>query len=653
MSLERVFEPITIGTVEIPNRIARAGHGTHLGHGGYNEDIVAYHLARARGGCGLSIVDSASVHASSQITLANTDDSIIPGFHALMQAVRPHGMRVFHQLYHGGHITPGARRQPGWSASAVPNPVSGAVPEPMGQEQIEEIVAAFAAAAARCREGGLDGVEVHAAHGYLLHQFLSPLTNRRSDGYGGALENRARLLREVLRAIRARVGHDFVLGVRVSASQAAGGVTEEELNRVLHALAAERLIDYVSASQGDYYDIGATVGGMERAAGYQLASVARTTAGLAIPRLVSGRFRTLQEAGQVLREGSAEMVSMVRAHIADPDIVRKTRAGRVDEVRPCIGCNQGCIGGLIRDGRMGCLVNPAAGFEASRAGELIVPAKSPRRVLVVGGGPAGLEAARVAALAGHRVTVLEASSRLGGMAAVARQAPNFHAIGDIVDWLEREVYRLGVQVRLSTPADADAVRAARPDALIVATGSLPRDDGVQFDRPGEAPAGAWLPHVVSAVDVITARTRDFGRHALVLDDTGHFEAVAAAESLIARGIAVTWLTRFASFAPYVETTLRAPAILERLHRGTFTVLARHRLLEIGEGICVVRPTQGREPQQIRADTVVLVTPNLPARDLHDELGAEFPRSFLAGDALAPRDMQTAIADGHRVARMLG
>lgn len=649
MSLKRVFEPIRVGAVTLPNRIARAGHGTHLGRGSYNEDIIAYHVARAKGGCGLSVVDSASVHPSSAITLANQSDEVIPGFQALARAVRPHGMRLFHQLYHGGHITPGANGEAGWSASAVPNPVTGAVPLAMSTAQIGEVVEAFAAAAARCREGLLDGVEVHAAHGYLLHQYLSPLTNRRTDGYGGPIENRMRFLHEVLAAVRARVGRDFVVGVRVSASSVPGGLTEADLNHALRQFEADGLIDYVSASLGDYYDIGATVGAMDRPAGYQIESVRRTTDGLGVPRMATGRYRTLEEAEQALREGAADIISMVRAHIADPQIVNKSRAGLAHQVRPCIGCNQGCIGGLVRDGRLGCLVNPAAGRERTWPEDFPGKAASPRRVVVVGGGPAGMEAARGCALAGHRTVLIEASASLGGMVNIARRSPHFHALGDIVDWLEQEIYRLGVEVRLSTVADAEAIEGEGPDAVVLATGAYPAAETAE--DAGLAALWRDFPgRVLSPVEVIADPRRELGDTVLVFDNKGHFDAVGVVETLLARGKTVVFATPFANFAPYIQTTLRSSAILRRFAAGAVRILTGHTITGFDGDSCLLQNDAG-ETVRCVANKVVIATDHAPPTDLQDTIAGRY-EVITVGDARGPGDMQTAIRQGTEAARQL-
>src|SRR5277367_68521 len=648
-----ILDPITINNVQMNNRVVFTAHGTFLSMDSFSEAAIAYMTARARGGCGLAIVECTAVHETSVNTLFNASDVVIPGFRKMVAAIRPHGMRMFQQLYHGGHNAYQPGKRPPLAPSLTPGMELKGMPIPMSEEQIEMIIEAFAAAAWRCREGGLDGVEIHGAHGYLVHQFLNPVVNRREDQWGGSLENRMRFLQEVLRAVRKRVGRDFALGVRLSASEATGGVTEDELREVVRALMAEDLIDYLNASYGDYYDPPHMVGTMAEPTGYMLASAGRLTEGVTIPRLVAGRFRTLDEAQQVLNEGIADMVGMVRAQIADPDLVRKTREGRSEEVRPCIACNQGCVGGLFRDVWLGCTVNPAVGFETYLREELIETAQTPRKVLVVGGGPAGMEAARVAALQGHRVVLAEAGAKLGGAINAAKRAPVLHTIGDIIDWQERQLFQLGVEVRLATLMEVDEILAEQADTVIIATGSLARMDGVQSTRPGEPAEGVHLPHVLSSVDLLLGVNRDLGASAIVLDDTGHYEAIAVADELFARGLSVTWVTRFNCFAPHMQFNYRGETALERFysHRQDFTLLVNHHLAEIREGAASVHPVKAPGKRtDVQADTVVLVTPNQPLRGLYDELRGKHPDVHLIGDALAPRDIQYAIADGHRALR---
>jgi 2,4-dienoyl-CoA reductase-like NADH-dependent reductase (Old Yellow Enzyme family) len=652
MALDMVFSPIRLGSVEIPNRVVRTGHGTGMTDPYASDRFIAYHTARAEGGCGLSILGAASVHPSSLIDQVVFDDACIPGFQQLTAAVKPFGMKVFQQLWHGGNLYPGVDGPP-LAVSTIPG-YGGIVGRPMSTGEVEAVIQAFADAALRCQKGGLDGVELHAAHGYIFHQFLTPVLNNRTDRYGGSFENRVRPLIEALLATREATGPDFCIGVRLGASESPGGVTEDEAQQVLKLLQDQGVIDFVNASKGDYYQMDTMVGSMHNPTGYELSSAGQITAVRTVPAIVAGRFRTLEEVEQVLREGTADLVSMVRAQIADPDLVRKTREGRAEEVRPCIACNQGCIGGAIRTGVIGCTVNAAVGFEASMSEHLLQRTSSPKQVLIVGGGPAGMEAARICATVGHSVILAEASPKLGGTVNLAKRAPKLSGVGDITYWLEQEVYRLGVDVRLGTYMESADVRGCSPDVVIVATGSMPRMDGHQIGDPGEPARGVEQPHVISSTDLFSTQ-RKLGRTALVLDTVGHYESLAVVEQLLTDGLSVTLLTNHVGMTPYVQSTWRDVTALRRFYQlGEFEVLTRHHLVEIQPGQCIVRPLQAGQNRNraVAADTVVLVTQNEPLRALYDELRDEFPVIFLVGDALSPRDVQHAIAEGHRAARQL-
>lgn len=367
---------------------------------------------------------------------------------------------------------------------------------------------------------------------------------------------------------------------------------------------------------------------------------------------MTGRYRTLEEAEQVLREGQADIVSLVRAQIADPDLVRKTREGRAEDVRPCIACNQGCVGGLLQIGRMQCTVNPAAGYEAALDETLIVRTDTPRKVLIVGGGPAGMEAARVAALMGHDVILAEAGSQLGGAVQVAKRAPNLIILGDLLEWLERQIFALGVEVRLSTYMEADDILAEAPDVVIVATGSMHTGDGRQTLIPGELPPGVGLPHVFDPISLIMAPKADLnGKTAVLFDDVGRYDAIAAAEYLAQAGASVTFVTSMSSFAPKMLGTSRDNESLRRLNKGPFSLLVNHNIIAIAPDHCMVRPLGALEEDRIDADIVVMVTSQVPIRNLFDELRGQLDIQ-LVGDALSPRDLLAAMHDGHRAARAL-
>jgi thioredoxin reductase len=420
-------------------------------------------------------------------------------------------------------------------------------------------------------------------------------------------------------------------------------------------LQAEKLLDFVDASVGDYYRMDSMVGGMHNPTGYELPSSSQLTAVATVPRIVAGRFRTIDDAEQVLKEGKADLVSMVRAQIADPYLIEKTKQGKALSVRPCIGCNQGCLGGANRDRHIGCTVNATAGRENLVIDNVIPKTVSRRTILVIGGGPAGMEAARVAAESGHRVILVEAQGSLGGAVNAAKRAPWMQSIGDITAWLEHEVYRLGVDVRLSTWCEIEDIDAIGADIVIVATGSLARLDGFQLNVAGEPASGCQQPHVISSTELMLGK-RQLGQTALVLDTVGHFEAVGAAEFLIENGVAVTYLTGLPGFAPFTDPTGRTGPALERMYKGDFQILTRHQIVSIGENYCAIKPihADGTKVRKVPADTVVLITPNEPQRQIFEALrAARRSNIYVIGDAKAPRDLQVAIADGNDVARAIG
>lgn len=648
--LKKVLSPITISGLEIKNRVVRTAHGTNIGEGTMSDDLIAYHEARARGGVGLTILEILGVHPSSAGTLNTFDPTLVERYQVLMETVRPHGMRVFQQIWHGGHNGTNIDGSPPWSASDVPSPTVGVVPVAMTKTQIDEIVGAYAHAATLCQKGGLDGVEIHCAHGYLIQQFLSPLANHRSDAYGGSFENRARLGLDVLRAIRQAVGAGFPLGVRLSPDGAGGGVDVDANIELLKLIEEEGLADFVDVSLGSYYAFPKMIGAMHEPVAYEMASSEPVTKATELPTIVTGRFRTLEEADQVIVAGAADMVGMTRAHIADPDIVAKTIAGAVEQIRPCIACNQGCVGqvlGPLR--RMGCVVNPAVGRERFLGDDKLQSVTQTKRIVVVGGGPAGLEAARVAATRGHRVTLLEAQADLGGQINVAKRAPFRHGLGDITYWLEQEIFRLGAVVHTGTYATVEDVLGYAPDVVVVATGSQPRMDGVQIRRPGLPAIGMDQAKVLSSVDLLTSSNPPTGSRAVVFDDVGHFEALAATEHLVNAGFEVTFVTSRPGVGDLVEPALLVEPAMERFGNHVSEYLIRTGVDGVNGKSVTLRSNYGDVVRHVTADVVVFVSHNQPVNEvataLSDKMGAHV---HLVGDALSPRFLGAAIDSGHQV-----
>jgi 2,4-dienoyl-CoA reductase-like NADH-dependent reductase (Old Yellow Enzyme family)/NADPH-dependent 2,4-dienoyl-CoA reductase/sulfur reductase-like enzyme len=654
MTFTHIDKPFRLGrSLDLKNRVVRPAHATMFGPGVISDRLIAYHEARAAGGVGLTILEILSVHASSGATLRFYEPGIEDGYRRMVDRIAPYGMPLFQQLYHGGHCLPPPSGAQPWSPSDIPNPKVGIVPIPMTKAMIDDVIEAYARTSRRLEACGIRGVEVHCAHGYLPHQFMSLNANKREDEYGGSLENRARFMLEVLQAIRSEVSPDFVVGARVAPDETVGGVGPAEVADIVEMAEDRGLLDFIHISMGSYHSYAKMIGGMHEPMGYELETGSPIRERARSPVIVVGRFRTLEEADQVIRNGGGDLVGMVRQTIADPDLVRKSFAGQPEKVRPCIGCNQGCVGRPL--GVVACAVNPSAGFEADPSlwDAPLSPDAPRRKVFVVGGGPAGMEAARVAAAQGHQVILAEAQPKLGGALRLAASAPTRHGIGDILAWLEQEIYDLGVDVRLSTYVSGEDIAAESPDIVLVATGSTPRMDGVQVSNPGEPIRGIERPNVMSTHDLFLAAIPADARTAVVIDDVGHYEAVAAAETLIANGVAVQYVTRHLSFAPLMDPALMTEPALSRLGRGSFALHTRCRALEIDdEGVSIGPTYEYLHPTsntivKLPADLVVFVSANRPTQEVYEELVALGVPARLVGDARTPRFLEAAIQDGRR------
>jgi len=651
---DHVLSPITIGGVDVPNRVVRTAHATGIGGGHMSDELIEYHAARARGGVGLTILEILSVHPTSPASLNVFDPRLPAEYEKLMAACSSHGMKVFQQIWHAGHNGSPLDGSPPWSASDIPNPMGGDVPKPMTKTQIDEIVGAYGQTVKLCKDSGLDGVEIHGAHGYLPQQFLSPNTNKRTDEYGGSFDNRLRFLMEIMRLCYEHAQDGFAVGVRLAADATIGGVGPDENIAVVEALKLEGLVDFVNVSLGNYASFPKMIGGMHEPTGYELETaepVARVTGD--VPSIVTGRYRTLEEVDQAIRLGQADMVGMTRATIADPDLVNKTRAGQATRVRPCIACNQGCVGQLLSPLRkIGCAVNAGAGFETLWGDDKLELTTDAKKVLVIGGGPAGMEAARVAAKRGHKVVLAEAMPDLGGALDLASRAPTRQQFKDFLVWLEAEVYAEGVDVQLSTYVTEEEVSEFAADHIVLAAGAEPRLDGVQNSHPGEPIEGIELPHVVSSNMIFEGAVAKPAMHALIVDDAGHYEGLAVAEQLAKAGGKVTMVTRLPTLAPDVRAALMVDPALERLADTDFSYHVGTRVLATDGQSATLQSVNGGESWSINADQLVFVSLNRP----RDELGATLASLnidyTLVGDANSPRFLVKAVAEGHAAGRAI-
>jgi 2,4-dienoyl-CoA reductase-like NADH-dependent reductase (Old Yellow Enzyme family) len=572
------------------------------------------------------------------------------GLARLADAVHAEGAAIVGQINHGGaQAPPSYNGAPQLSASYNDGQFGGSARE-MTVAEIGEITDAFVRAAVLLARAGYDGCEVHGAHSYLLNHFLSPLYNRRDDSYGGDFERRLAFPRQVLEGIRQAVDGPFTVGLRLGAEIGPGGLGSAELAAIGRRFEELGLVDYVSFSLGGRTpeSMPLMTATMEAPAGYELKWNEEPSRALHIPTIVTGRFRTLEEVGRVVASGAADVVGMTRAHIAEPQLVAKTIAHGIAAPRPCIGCNE-CQAALLTAGMIRCAVN--ASLPGGRGSDEVPSAGEPagRRVLIAGGGPAGLEAARVAALRGFEVVLAERSAELGGLARqVAMLVPNAPGMQEGTDWLEREVRRLGVDVRLGQEVDAAFAIEVDADVVLVATGGLARRDGVQSARPGQLPYGLNRPGVLTPIEALALTAEQAGSSAVVVDDTGDYAAIGVSEYLVNLGVDVTVVTPFFSLASPLDATFRPLPALGRLARdGRFHVRPTSLLAGVDEAGAVVTYLPTSTDETVPADTVVLVTRMRPANALLAELEQAGVPAAAIGDAATPRNFLSAIADGYR------
>jgi len=500
-------------------------------------------------------------------------------------------------------------------------------------------------AARRAKESGFDGIELFAAYNAIIDQFWLPFNNRRDDQWGGVFENRMRFSRTIMERIRRLVGEDFIIGLAVNMDPTAKvSQTIEQLQEIVAWHDARQLMDYVTCGTGSYFNHTGIIPNVFYAdkLGAPFAEALKQVVKHARVQC-EAHVRTPENANYVVASGQADMVSIVRGQIADPHLANKAKEGRAEDVRPCLSCNQMCWGRRYRDYWISCLINPSAGREFEWGGDRFVAAARPKSVLVIGGGVAGLEAARVAAERGHKVTLAEASDKLGGQFRLAGLTPRRQQIIDYLDWFERQLNKLQVKVMLNTPLDAEEAKAMGADAVIVATGSLP--DGKAFQRAmpeHDALPGIERGNVASAEDVM-ARIARPGKRVILLGETANWKGAGTALTLAEAGHEVTVVTGWASVMVEMARTNVDLQVRARLRELGVRLMPDTVMREWhGDGATV--QSYGGKPERIAADTLVVAATNVSERALGDELEAP-----TIGDAVAARSAAMAIYEGRKLA----
>jgi mycofactocin system FadH/OYE family oxidoreductase 2 len=647
-----LLSPLKIGSIVVPNRVCFSAHLTN-----FSEDYkisdrhVYYHVERAKGGCGLIITEEMSVHPSDHAyekLVDAFDPDVIPGYKKLTEAIHQFDTKIFAQLNHNGAQSDGTiSRLPVWGPSSVADPLFREMAKEMEIEEIQECIDYFAQSARYAREGGFDGIELQLGHSSLIRQFLSPLTNLRGDAYGGSFENRLRFALEVIGAVRKAVGNDFTLGVRLNADEMhpQGGLTLEDSKKIASRLEATRQLDFIDLSLATFYNLYLVEGSMHTPLAYTvpLAASIRTVVGL--PVFACNRINDPHLAEKILSDGHADMIGMVRAQICDPELVNKTREGRTEDIRYCIACNQGCIGRVgIANKRVGCVQNPAVGEERDLGIGTLKPADKRKKVLIIGAGPAGLEAARVATVRGHRVILYEKQAEVGGQNLIARKGAGRQEIEGVIRWLLTQVEKLKVEIRLETEATPEMLLEQAPDAVVVATGSVPMENPF--------PGSYAFPQVCHAEHILKGEV-EAGEKVILIDTDGHHKATGTAELLADMGKTVHILTPSLFIGGQLGPLQDHFLMRQRLIKKGVTFTPDIAVLEIqGTTIKGLNVYSNATIDFDGYDTIVLATGNRAEDGLYFALKGKVKELHRIGDCVAPRKIDMAIVEGNRVGRLL-
>ncbi len=675
---DALFEPFELKGLTLKNRIISTPHGPAYADRGLPlERYQAYHEEKAKGGLAMTMfggssnvsIDSPSMFG--QLYLG--DDEIVPHLKAFSARIHGHGAALMCQITHMGHraVWDVGNWLPPVSASHVRDEAHRAFPKAMESFDIERVIADYGRAARRCRDGGLDGIEIALA-GHLPNQFLSPRMNRREDDYGGSLENRLRFLLEVLGEVRRRAGDDYIVGLRYPADELLeGGLDARECIETARLIEESGLADFLDVYAGSpswdpiFVD---HIPGMSHPLTPYFDAVGALRQSISLPVFHATRIIDLTSAARAVNEGVADLVGMTRAHMTDPHIVAKLQRGEEERIRPCVGANY-CIDRIYMGGEALCLHNPATGREETMP-QVIAPGDGAKlKVVVVGAGPGGLEASRVAAQRGHEVVLFEAASEPGGQVAIAARATWRRDLSGIIGWLAREVELAGVDLCFNTLAEADDVLAENPDVVIVATGGLPDTDRVE---------GAV--HVVSSWDVLTGQVAP-AAEVLVFDELGDHQALTCADVLADKGARVELITPDRAMGAHLGISNHG-AHARRFERLGITVTPNSRVVSVardgGRLRALVRNDFGGAEATRQVDLVVVEHGTEPVDDLYHALkpgarnGGEVDlaalveghlvcpetngqgcyRLFRIGDAVSSRNIHAALFDALRICKDL-
>ncbi|WP_305045363.1 mycofactocin system FadH/OYE family oxidoreductase 2 [Geoalkalibacter sp.] len=653
MMFDYLFSPIKLGQVELKNRISFQPHLTNFAeHCMPSERHMYYWGERAKGGAGLIITEEMSVHPTDtayEKLVEAFHAEVIPGFRKITDYVHQYDAKIFCQLNHNGQQCDGSiSRLPVWAPSPMPDVLFRETPKEMEPEDIEEVCRYFAKSAVHVREGGFDGVELQFGHSSLARQFLSPLTNFRSDEFGGSLENRMRAPLMFIEAVRKAVGKDFTLGIRLCADEMIpGGLDLGQIQEIGARFEASGLIDFMDLSIATFYNLYLVEGSMHTPLGYTIPLAAGMREKLKLPVFCTGRINDPVMAEKVLANGQADMIGMCRALICDPFLPKKAQEGRLADIRYCVGDNQGCIGRMGINRTLGCIQNPAVGLEKEWGEGTLKPAPVKKKVMVVGGGPAGLWAAKMAGRRGHRVDLYDRNDNLGGQVLTAMKGAGRDEFGVIIRNEKDQVDKAGVKVHLQQELTPEQILKENPDVVVVATGSQPKSRPV---------GGADGPAVFNVWQVLDGKP-ELGEKICLIDYDGHHRATSTAERLADLGKTVHIITSSLFVGAELGPTQDLYLTRQRLLQKGVTFTPDIAVMEVG-GEAGAKEIKGFNVYSNQwqtwgpFDSVVLAMGQQVDADLYFALKGKVKELYRIGDCVAPRKVDMAIWEGHKTGRSI-
>lgn len=641
-----LFQEGMIGKMKVKNRVVMPPMATNFAgpSGEPTERLIRYYAERAKGGAGLIIVENVQVkypqgkNVACQLRLDR--DKYIPGYQELAEAVQVYQARIFLQIHHAGREYHDIEGEEAVAPSQIP---CGFLQQPVRElrsDEIEDLVDRFAKTAFRAKQAGMDGIEFHGAHGYLINQFMSPYTNQRIDSWGGSFERRMRFPLKIIEKTRELVGHEFPLSFRLSADEfVTGGLSLDDSKRIARTL-EDAGIDVLHVSCGIYESIVKLLEPMRFEEGWRSYLAEEIKKNVSIPVITVGQIRTPMVAERILQEGKADFVAVGRTLIADPEWPRKAEEGRPEDIRKCISCNIGCIGGhVFGDLYMRCTVNPVVGHERLEGWPRLIPAEKKKKVVVAGGGPGGMEAARVAACRGHDVVIYEKDDSLGGQIKTAVKAPGKEKLNFILEYYTNQFKKLGLRVNLGTELNDRVIADEGPDVLIVATGAEPLVPDI---------TGMDGPNVLIGWDILSGKTPVHGE--VVAIAGGGLVGCETALYLAEQGKQVTIIEMTSELASNMEPITRFDLLTDRIPNAGIRSITDHVIMEVSEKGVTVLDHHGKK-SFIQADHVVNALGSRSVNGL-EAMRGKVPEVYVIGDSKEPRQIINATFEGAAVARLI-